>query len=78
MNYNLEDDGAHEELKAIEKTLRAAIDALSDARIYYAEDPSDRNLLLLRQAKVKVRQAENEKVELLESLGEGESNDLWT
>ncbi len=77
MNYNLEDDGAHKQLQAIEKTLRTATDSLSDAQIYYAEDPSDRNLMLLRQANVKVRQAENEKAEFLESVGEGELNDLW-
>ena len=77
MNYNLEDDGAHEELKAIEKRLRTAIDTLNDARTYYAEDPSDHNLLLLRQAKLKLRLAENEKAECPESFEEDEEKYPW-
>ncbi len=77
MTYNLEEDGAHKQLQAIEKTLRTATDSLSDAQIYYADDPSDRNLMLLRQAKVKVRQAEREKSEFLGLLEEDAGNYPW-
>ncbi|MCW5940665.1 MAG: hypothetical protein KIS66_00445 [Fimbriimonadaceae bacterium] len=76
MNH-LDDDSTHESYKAVEKRLRTAIDDLNDARIYYAEDPSDRNLHLLRKAKEKVAQADSEKAEFLESLDEASNEYPW-
>jgi|GEM_PF-3445649 len=75
--YEHDGEGPHGSLKAVEKKLRASIDGLNDARIYFADDPSDRNLLLLRQAKLKVRRAEDEKAELLAAFDDDDTIYPW-
>ncbi|MCW5940661.1 MAG: hypothetical protein KIS66_00425 [Fimbriimonadaceae bacterium] len=66
-------DHDHARLRLIERKLRSAIDDLSDARLYYASDPSDRNYQLLSRARWRVAEAQEEKDEFLETA----SGDHW-
>ena len=69
INTNGNDD-AHEQFKALGKSLRTSIDSLKDAKIYYVNDPSDRNRELIRRAQARVDAAEEAKQTFLEAQDE--------
>jgi hypothetical protein len=77
MIHNHENVSFHEKLKALEQRRLRQAEDLSDARTYYAEDPSNRNFSLLKAANQKLRILEEEKSELLEEMDFEELEGGW-